>query len=121
MPYTPWHLIEHIRITQWDILEFIRNPEHISPPWPGGYWPAREAQADKDAWNATIAAYHRDLEDLIEIVCDPQTDLLAPLPYAPEYTLLREILLVGDHTSYHTGELAILRQVLDTWPEDREM
>lgn len=121
VPYTPWHLIEHIRITQWDILEFIRNPEHVSPEWPQGYWPARDTQADKDDWNTTIAAYRADLQDLIEIVNDPDTDLLSPLPHEPDYILLREILLVADHTSYHTGELAILRQVRDTWPEDREM
>jgi hypothetical protein len=107
--------------TQWDILEFIRDPSHVSPAWPGGYWPARNTQADKDAWDTTIAAYRRDLNDLLELVRNPATDPLAPLPHAPEYTLLREILLVADHTAYHTGELAILRQVRDTWPEDREM
>ena len=121
VPYTPWHLIEHMRITQWDILEFIRNPEHVSPPWPQGYWPARETQADKDQWNATIASFRHDLSDLLDMVRNPETDLLAPLAHEPEYTPLREILLVADHTAYHTGELAILRQVRDTWPEDREM
>ena len=121
VPYTPWHLIEHMRITQWDILEFIRNPDHVSPPWPQGYWPARDVQADKDAWNTTLAAYRHDLGDLLEMVRNPETDLLAPLAHEPDYTLLREILLVADHTAYHTGELAILRQVRDTWPENREM
>lgn len=118
--YTAWHLIEHIRIAQWDILEFIRNPDHVSPDWPVGYWPAVDAHADKEAWDRTLDAYRKDLEDLKDLVRDPQADFMAELPHAPGYTLLREILLVADHTAYHTGELAILRQVMTTWPESRE-
>jgi len=115
VPYTPWHLLEHLRIAQWDILEFIRNPAHISPPWPEGYWPARETRADAHAWAGTIAAFQADLRALQELVADPTTDLDAPLPHAPEYTILREILVVADHNAYHIGEFAILRQVMETW------
>ena len=116
VPYTPWHLLEHLRIAQWDILEFIRNPAHISPPWPEGYWPAREARADARAWASTIADFQADLRALQELVADPATDLTAPLSHAPEYTILREILVVADHNAYHIGEFAILRQVMETWP-----
>jgi hypothetical protein len=115
VPYTPWHLLEHLRIAQWDILEFIRNPAHVSPPWPEGYWPPREARADAAAWAGTIAAFQADLQSLQDLVRDPATDLYAPLPHAPEYTILREILVVADHNAYHVGEFAILRQVMETW------
>jgi hypothetical protein len=115
VPYTPWHLLEHLRIAQWDILEFIRNPAHVSPPWPEGYWPPREASADIHMWTDTLTAFQADLQTLQTIVADPATDLYAPLPHAPGYTILREILVVADHNAYHTGEFAILRQVMETW------
>ncbi len=116
VPYTPWHLLEHIRIAQEDILEFTRDPQWVSPPWPEGYWPPRDAQADEAAWNGTLAAIRADLEALKAMVRDPATDLTADLPHAPGYTLLREVLLVADHSAYHIGEFAILRQVMGTWP-----
>jgi hypothetical protein len=119
VPYTPWHLLEHVRIAQWDILEFIRNPQHISPDWPEGYWPAPTEQADPARWQATLQAFRADLQALQDLVMDPQTDLSAPLPHAPGYTIFREILLVADHNAYHIGEFAILRQVMGTWPANR--
>jgi hypothetical protein len=117
VPYTPWHLLEHIRITQWDILEFIRNPDHVSPEWPEGYWPARDAQADVQRWMQTIEQYRTDLAALQDIVADPETDLYATMPQGAPYTILREILTVADHTAYHVGEFGILRQVMGTWPK----
>jgi hypothetical protein len=117
VPYTPWHLLEHLRIAQWDILEFIRNPAYVSPPWPEGYWPAREARTDVQGWARTIAAFQADQRALQEVVADPATDLMVALPHAPEYTILREILVVADHNAYHIGEFAILRQVMETWAE----
>jgi hypothetical protein len=117
VPYTPWHLLEHIRIAQWDILEFVRNPHHISPQWPEGYWPHPEAQADETKWKATIAAIQADLRAVQHMAEDSKTDLTAPLPHAQDYTVLRELLLVADHNAYHVGEFAILRQVMGTWPE----
>lgn len=113
--YTPWHLIEHLRIAQWDILEFVRNPAHISPPWPEGYWPAPGTQADAQAWEATVAAFRHDLADIEALATSPDTDLTAPIPHAPDYTILREILLTADHNAYHIGELGILRQVMQAW------
>ena len=120
VPYTPWHLLEHIRITQWDILEFIRNPRHVSPEWPSGYWPSQDATADRTAWRKTIEAILADRSALEDIVNDPATDLYASLPYGETYTIVREIVVVSDHTAYHTGEFAILRQVMGTWPAGRQ-
>jgi len=120
VPYSPWHLLEHIRIAQWDILEFIRDPNYKSPPWPEGYWPAPDAQADEAAWNNTLAAIRADMAALKAMVQDPARDLTAELPHAPGYTLLREALLVADHNAYHIGEFGILRQVMGTWPPGHE-
>ncbi len=119
VPYTPWHLLEHIRRTQKDILEFICDPDYVSPPWPKGYWPGEEEQADEAQWRQTIAQIKADLQSLIDLVENPQTDLTADLTHAPGYSILREILTVSDHNAYHTGEFAILRQVMGTWPAGR--
>jgi hypothetical protein len=115
VPYTFWHLLEHIRIAQTDILEFVRQPGHVSPEWPKGYWPDREEQTDADGWQRTIKGIQADLEAVKQIVLDPQTDLTAELAHAPGYTVLRETLLVADHNVHHLGEFAILRQVMGTW------
>jgi hypothetical protein len=120
VPYTPWHLLEHIRLAQWDILEFVRNPKHISPKWPEGYWPARDEQADEAKWANTISMFKADLTDLEGLIKDPDARFFTDLPHAPGYTLLREILLVSDHNAYHLGEFAILRQVMGSWPGNKE-
>ena len=114
--YTPWHLIEHLRIAQWDILEFIRNPDHISPDWPKGYWPGPDVRANSTQWEKTIQLFRADLKAIQDLVADSNTDLYAPIPHAQTYTIFREILLVTDHNAYHIGELAILRQILGIWP-----
>jgi hypothetical protein len=116
MPYSPWHILEHMRLAQWDILEFIRNPEHVSPPYPEGYRPGSQESADAEQWRQSVEAYRRDRQALQDLVAAPETDLLGPIPHAPEYTVFREILVVSDHNAYHIGELALLRQVLDAWP-----
>ena len=113
--HSPWQLLEHIRIAQWDILEFVRDPDHVSPEWPSGYWPAEDVQADPPAWQTTIESFRADMLALEEMVRDPATDLHTDLPHAEGYTVLREILLVADHNAYHIGEFAILRQVMGTW------
>ncbi len=118
-PYAPWHFLEHLRIAQWDILEFIRNPSHESPPFPQGFRPPAEQKATPESWNHSIAQYRRDLEDLREMAANPDTDLFAPIPHAPKYSIFRELLIVAEHNSYHIGEFALLRQVLNAWPEDR--
>ncbi|UCF28791.1 MAG: DinB family protein [Chloroflexota bacterium] len=113
--YTPWHILEHLRIAQWDILEFIRNPAHVSPEWPKGYWPDPNERTDQEGWGNTINAFLADLGSLRDIVKDPDTDLYAPIPHARDYTIFREILVVSDHNAYHIGEFGILRQVMGTW------
>jgi len=116
VPYPPCALLEHVRIAQWDILEFVRDPDHVSPPWPEGYWPPRGTVANPSRWQQAIAAFRADMTALEAMVQDPATDLYADLPHAAGYTTLREILLVADHNAYHIGEFAILRQVMGTWP-----
>jgi hypothetical protein len=115
VPYTPWHILEHMRLAQWDILEFIRNPDHVSPSWPAGYWPQPAEEADREQWEETISQFRADLAALCALVEDAGTDLYRPIPHAPGYTIFREILLVADHNSYHIGEFAVLRQVMATW------
>jgi len=115
VPYTPWHLLEHIRLAQWDILEFIRNPHYVSPTWPEGFWPAEDAQADEAAWQKTVASLRADLQSLLEFVADPTVNLYAPIPHGDGQSILREILVVSDHNAYHIGEFATLRQVMGTW------
>lgn len=115
VPYTPWHLLEHIRLAQWDILEFIRNPHYVSPPWPEGFWPAEDAQADDVTWEKTIASCRADLQSLLEMVADSTVNLYTPIPHGDGQSILREILVVADHNAYHTGEFAMLRQVMGTW------
>jgi hypothetical protein len=115
VPYTSWHLIEHLRLAQWDILEFVRDPEHVSPKWPEGYWPHPEAVADPNDWQKTIDSFRADLKAMVSIAQDTSFDLISEIPHAPGYTYLREILLVADHNAYHVGELSILRQVMGTW------
>jgi hypothetical protein len=118
--YTPWQLLEHIRIAQWDILAFIRDPDHVSPEWPDGYWPARSQQADAQMWQNSVERVLADRKALAALVRDPESDLFAPLPAGSRYTILREILVVADHNAYHLGELGMMRQVLDAWGEDHE-
>jgi hypothetical protein len=115
-PYSFWHFVEHIRIAQWDILEFIRNRDHVSPPYPEGYRPRPEEQTDEKGWQRSIDGVRADLKALKDMVRDRKTDLFAPIPHAPGYTIFREVVLAADHNAYHTGELAIMRQIMDIWP-----
>ncbi len=102
--HSPWEVLEHMRIAQWDILEFSRDPRHNSPDWPGGYWPATPAPPDEKAWDKSVRAFRRDLKAMCELVADPSTDLHARIPHGDGQTILREALLVADHNSYHLGE-----------------
>jgi len=118
-PYTPWHLLEHIRFAQADILDYIRNRGYLEPTWPDEYWPARDATATPAECQATVDAFKRDRRALRDIVADPATDLFAVIPDTPGHTIFREIRITGAHNAYHIGEFAILRQVMGTWPADR--
>jgi hypothetical protein len=118
--YTAWHLLEHLRLTQWDILDFMCNPHYQEREWPQDYWPAPDLQASPEDWQRTIASFQADLRTLVEMARDPATDLYAPIPHGSGQTILRELLLVADHNAYHIGELAIMRQVMGTWGPSHE-
>jgi MinD-like ATPase involved in chromosome partitioning or flagellar assembly len=117
--YTPWHLLEHMRITQADILDYIVNREYVEIDWPADYWPSKDAVATPDQFAETIAAFLSDRSVIRDIVADPETDLLEVIPGTPGHTILREVRVVGDHNAYHVGEFAVLRQIMSTWPLDR--
>ena len=119
VPYTPWHLLEHVRLSQRDILDYIRDRAYLAPSWPESYWPSHDATATPERFAATVEGFLSDRSALHQLVADPATDLLAPIPGTPGHTVLREVRLSGDHTAYHVGEFAILRQVMDTWPAGR--
>lgn len=113
--HSPWAVLEHLRIAQWDILEFIRNPKHVSPKFPVGYWPSSEAPPNEKAWDQSAEAFRADLRGLEELVTNKTTDLLAPIPHADGKTVLREVLLAVDHNAYHLGQLVLLRRMLGAW------
>ncbi|MCU1333212.1 MAG: hypothetical protein JWM08_2204 [Candidatus Angelobacter sp.] len=112
-PHTPWQLLEHIRITQWDILEFSRSGKHESPKWPDEYWPKTETPPDEKAWDKSVKQVLADLETMTALVTDPKRDLTAKIPHADGQTLLREALLVADHNAYHLGQLVMVRRILE--------
>ncbi len=115
LPHSAWQLLEHMRIAQWDILEFSRNQKHISPNWPEGYWPERDAPQAKQDWSQSVRSFRADLKAMVELIADPANDLLAPFSHGKGQTLLREALLVADHNSYHIGQLVMLRRLLGAW------
>ncbi len=104
--HSAWMLLEHMRVVQWDILEFSRNPKHVSPDWPAGYWPQTEAPQ-----------FRTDLRAMQELVEQSKTDLFAAIPWGEGQTILREALLLADHNAYHLGQLVDLRRVLGVWPK----
>jgi len=118
VPYTPWRLLEHMRIAQRDILEFTTNPRHVSPEFPGGYWPAGDGPPNAAAWDRSVKAFRKDLAAMAKLVKNPSTDLFAPVPHGQGQTVLREALLVADHNAYHLGQLVVLRRLLGAWPEN---
>jgi hypothetical protein len=116
--HSAWELLEHLRLAQLDILEFSRNPRHVSPKWPEGYWPESPSPSSAKQWDESVSAFERDTKELEKLVADPSADLLAPFPHSDGgQTLLREALLAADHNSYHLGQLVVLRRALGTWPE----
>jgi hypothetical protein len=113
--HSAWELLEHLRLAQWDILEFSRNPKHVSPEWPSGYWPPAPAPPDAAAWRQSVQSFRKDLKAMQKLVADPATDLFAPIPHGDGQTILREALLVADHNAYHIGQLVLLRKLLGVW------
>jgi hypothetical protein len=117
MPHSPWMLLEHLRLAQWDILEFSRNRKHVSFEFPQGYWPDTEAPPSAAAWSASITNFSKDLKSMQNLVINPKTDLYARIPWGSGQTILREALLVADHNAYHLGQLVDVRRLLGAWSE----
>lgn len=113
LPYTPWQVLEHMRIAQWDILEFCRDANHISPEFPAGYWPRADVAADAAMWEKTVQSFRSDLKEFENLMNDPALDLFAQIPHGDGQTILREALLVADHNAYHLGTLAVMKRLLD--------
>jgi len=116
-PHSPWMILEHLRIAQWDILEFSRNAKHVSPAWPVGYWPQVSAPPNDHAWDKSIKAFRRDLKAMQNLVADPKSDLFARIPWGDGHTILREALLAADHNAYHLAQLVDVRRLLRAWKD----
>lgn len=114
-PHSPWELLEHMRIAQWDILEFSRDPNHKSPKFPDGYWPKSPSPPDPNAWDRSVDSFCEDLQTMCALVVDEETDLFASIPHGEGKTILREALVTADHNSYHLGQLVLLRRTLGAW------
>lgn len=113
--HSVWEIAEHMRIAQWDILEFSRDGKHVSPEWPGGYWPKTQAPPNSAAWNKSVKAFQSNLEAMCQLVGRRSTDLFARIPHGEGQTILREALLVADHNAYHLGEMVVVRRLLGIW------
>jgi hypothetical protein len=116
LPHSAWMLLEHLRIAQWDILEFSRNPRHKSPKWPEGYWPMSAAPTSTASWNKSIRQFRKDSKAMQRLVASSQIDLFATLPWGEGQTILRQTLLVADHNAYHISQLIDIRRLLGAWP-----
>jgi hypothetical protein len=115
LPHSAWMLLEHIRVAQWDILDFSRNPKYKEMKWPDDYWPKSPAPPSEAAWDKSVKSFHDDLAAMKKLVEDPKTDLLAKIPWGDGQTLLREAMLVADHNSHHLGQLIDVRRLLGIW------
>ncbi|WP_159467707.1 DinB family protein [Dyadobacter sp. 3J3] len=115
LPYSIWQLVEHIRITQWDIVEFCLSPNHESPRWPDEYWPAQTDSVDDKNWAETLDQIEDDRKRFFDLLKNEETDLYSPLPHGDGQNIFREALLIADHTSYHLGEILVLRRLLNCW------
>ncbi len=115
LPYSIWQLVEHIRITQSDILEFSRNQDHVSPPWPEGYWPKEKAPGHATDWKRSVDGIVADRKAFIDLLRKAGEKIDEPFPWGDGQSLFREAVLIIDHTSYHTGEIIVLRRLLKDW------
>jgi hypothetical protein len=117
LPYSPWQLVEHLRITQHDILDFCRNPGYQELDWPDDYWPAAAAPPSAAAWDESLRRFLEDRAALQAMARDPAIDITARIPHGSGQTYLRELLLAADHAAYHLGELVVVRRLLGAWPQ----
>jgi hypothetical protein len=116
LPYTPWQVLEHMRLAQWDILEFSRDPDHVSPEFPKGYWPEPEELGTTASWQKTVDKFRQDLQQMEALLENSSTDLHAKLPHGEGQTILREALLIADHNAYHLGALTVMARILKSTP-----
>ena len=114
-PHSPWQIVEHLRLTQFDILDFCVNPDYEEKKWPADYWPPSAAPPSTSAWDKSIARFIRDRRALQKLATDSKIELSAKIPHGSGQTYLREIVLVADHTAYHIGQLVLVRQLLGCW------
>jgi hypothetical protein len=110
---TPWKILEHMRIAQWDIYQFCVNPEHVSPNFPDGYWSQYETPPNENAWEESVTSFLDDLQKMQDLVMDNSTDLFTPIPHGTGQTILPEALLVADHNAYHLGQLIVMQRYLE--------
>jgi hypothetical protein len=115
LPYSLWQLVDHIRFTQHDILEFCVNSKYDQPSWPDDYWPDTIAPPSEQAWNDSVAAFRADREALKKLAAE-HADLFAKIPHGSGQTYLRELVLVADHNAYHVGQIVLVRRLLNIWP-----
>lgn len=116
LPYSPWELLEHMRLAQRDLLDFCRDADYEEHTWPDDYWPDDPAPPSAEAWTRSVAAFRADREELQTLAADRDVDLLAEIPHGDGQTYLRELLLAADHAAYHVGELIVVRRLLGSWP-----
>ncbi|MFB3133350.1 MAG: DinB family protein [Rhodothermales bacterium] len=116
LPFSLWQLLEHLRLAQYDILDFCRNPDYTEGVWPDDYWPDAPAPPSPEAWNTSLARFREDLQAMQDLVADTGTDLYAPIPHGDGQTILREALLLADHNAYHVGQIVAVRRLLGLWP-----
>lgn len=115
--YSAWELLEHIRISQSDLLEFCRNPDYQHEmEWPADYWPASPEPASEEAWLASVAQVQRDCSALAAFARERATTLTKPIPRGTGQTYLRTVLVALDHNAYHLGQLVTVRKLLGAWP-----
>ena len=117
LPYTPWQVLEHMRIAQWDILEFSRDPDHVSPEFPKGYWPNPDELGTPALWQKTADQFRNDLQQMEALVENSSTDLYAKIPHGDGQTILREALLIADHNAYHLGTLSVMARIVKAVPK----
>jgi DinB superfamily len=117
-PHSAWQLLEHTRLALHDLLEFSTNSNYVAPKWPDEYWPSEDAPPSDAAWKASVKAVKKDLADFEKLVGKPETNLYATIPWGNGQTILREVLLAGQHTSYHLGQLVLVRRELGAWKEE---
>lgn len=114
VPYTIWELTEHMRLAQWDIIDFALYENHTTPPWPEGFWPSRPAN-DKNEFEESVQKFLNHLDEIVSMIKSPDMDFFAAIEHAPNYTFFRQFMLLADHNAYHTGQVVTIRRILNIW------